>query len=137
MSEKTLTFLYVEDDKMSREVMGRMLQGLASDPERVTIWEDSRDFLDKVRKMQPAPDVVFLDVQIGPIDGFEMLKLLKQEPMYEKIPIIAMTASVTVSEIEQLRTSGFDGLIAKPVRKRIFPELVQKILDGEDVWYVP
>ncbi|GAB4344244.1 MAG: hypothetical protein Kow00117_22490 [Phototrophicales bacterium] len=137
MSDKPLTFLYVEDDKMSREVMGRMLQGLASDPDRVTIWEDSNDFLDKVRKIQPVPDVVFLDVQIGPIDGFEMLKLLKQEPAYAKTPVIAMTASVTVSEIEQLRTAGFDGLIAKPVRKRIFPELVQKILDGEDVWYVP
>lgn len=137
MSDKTLTFLYVEDDKMSREVMGRMLQGLASDPERVTIWEDSKEFVDKLRKVDPIPDVVFLDVQIGPIDGFEMLKLIKQEPAYTKTPIIAMTASVTVSEIEQLRQAGFNGLIAKPVRKRIFPELVEKILSGGDVWYVP
>jgi len=48
-----------------------------------------------------------------------------------------MTASVTVSDIEDLKKAGFDGLIAKPVRKKVFPELLDRILSGDAVWYVP
>ena len=40
------------------------------------------------------------------------------------------------SEVKQLQDAGFDGLIGKPVMKRVFPELLQRILDGEPVWYV-
>jgi hypothetical protein len=40
-------------------------------------------------------------------------------------------------DIEQLREAGFSGLIGKPILKEIFPELVEKLLAGESVWYVP
>jgi two-component system, chemotaxis family, chemotaxis protein CheY len=136
MSYENRTFLYVEDDAMSRMVMNKMITRLDGSPS-VTIYEDSRNFVERVRSIQPIPDAIFLDVQIGPVDGFGMLKLLRDEPTFDNVPIIAMTASVTVSEIEALREAGFDGLIAKPVRKRLFPELLERILDGEAVWYVP
>lgn len=128
------SFLYVEDDPMSRVVMEKMITGLEG---AVTIFEDSEDFMTRVKALAQKPDVVFLDVQIGPLDGFEMLNLLRKEAEYNGVPIIAMTASVTVSEIEELKKAGFDGLIAKPVRKRIFPELLGRLLKGEPIWYVP
>ena len=80
--------------------------------------------------------MVFLDIQIEPINGLEMLRLLRSEPAYDQVPVIAMTASVTASEIDQLKEAGFDGMIGKPVRKRLFPELLARVLDGESVWYV-
>ena len=136
MSYENRTFLYVEDDPMSRTVMEKMIRKLDGEP-TVTIYADSSNFLERARSIQPIPDAVFLDVQIGPIDGFGMLKLLRDEDRFNGVPIIAMTASVTVSEIQELREAGFDGLVAKPVRKRLFPELLERILDGDSVWYVP
>lgn len=134
--EKSLSFLYVEDDDMSRTVMQYMTKLLDAEP-TVIIWEDSSDFLDRLRALDAVPDIVFLDVQIGPIDGFEMLQQIRGEPAYTNVPVIAMTASVTSSEIEDLKQAGFDGLIAKPVRKKLFAELIKRILDGESIWYVP
>ena len=51
--------------------------------------------------------------------------------------IVAMTANVMSYDIEQLQQAGFDGLIGKPVVRRIFPQLVERLLAGESVWYVP
>jgi CheY-like chemotaxis protein len=128
------SFLYVEDDTMSRLVMEKMIEGLSS---TITIYEDSSQFIERITALESIPDAVFLDVQIAPLSGFEMLKILRDDRRFDAIPIIAMTASVTVSEINELKQAGFDGLIAKPVRKRIFPELLERVLAGEAVWYVP
>jgi CheY-like chemotaxis protein len=130
------TYLYVEDDPLSRQIMTRMIGNLA-DAAEVVVFEDSVDFDARTRALDPTPEIVFLDVQIGPLDGFAMLDVLRANPDFDAVPIIAMTASVTVSEIEALRGAGFDGLIAKPVRKRIFPELVARIRGGDSVWFVP
>ncbi len=128
------SFLYVEDDNMSRQVMDRMITTLSS---TITIFEDSAQFTERISALETIPDAVFLDVQIGPLNGFEMLKILRDNKRFDDVPIIAMTASVTVSEINELKEAGFDGLIAKPVRKRMFPELLERVLAGEAVWYVP
>jgi CheY-like chemotaxis protein len=133
-----ISFLYAEDDPMSRQVMHVMLTKLTLDGgAEVTIFEDSSNFMERVKALPKVPDVIFLDVQITPHTGFEMLKMLRGDSAYDGKPIIAMTASVTVSDIEDLKKAGFDGLIAKPVRKKVFPELLERILSGDAVWYVP
>ncbi|MDX2076759.1 MAG: response regulator [bacterium] len=133
-----ITFLYAEDDPMSRQVMHVMLTKLELEGgAEVTIFEDSSNFMERVKALPKVPDVILLDVQITPHTGFEMLKMLRADSAYDGKPIIAMTASVTVSDIEDLKKAGFDGLIAKPVRKKVFPELLERILAGDAVWYVP
>ena len=127
-------FLYVEDDAFSQEIMKRMLTILGYP--NLTIFENSHNFLDRVRALPGVPDIVFLDIQIGPMNGHQLLKLLRGDDTYKKTRIIAMTASVMSSEVNELRDACFDGLIGKPILKRIFPELLQEILEGDAVWYV-
>lgn len=127
-------FLYVEDDAFSQEIMKRMLATLGYP--NLTIFENSHNFLDRMRALPGVPDIVFLDIQIGPLNGHQVLKLLRDDETYKETRIIAMTASVMSSEVNELRDAGFDGLIGKPILKRIFPELLREILEGEAVWYV-
>jgi len=133
-SKSDLTLLYVEDDRMSQEILVRLLKGLGYP--KLTVFEDSRNFLERVQALPAVPDIVFLDVQVGPLDGHQMLKLLRDDAAYKETKIIAMTASVMSSEVKELRDAGFDGLVGKPIMKRVFPELLQRIVDGESVWYV-
>lgn len=130
-----LSVLYVEDDLMSRKVMFMLLKGRMN-IENVTIFENSVNFLERVNALEPIPDVVFLDIHVPPIDGFEMLGLLKDSPKFKGIPTIAMTASVMNDEIARLQTAGFDGCIAKPVDKNEFPALLERILSGEKIWSI-
>ncbi len=129
------TFLYVEDDMMSRHVITLMLKDMMGYT-NVIIFEDSENFLERVRALPTVPDVIFLDVHIRPHNGFEMLTMLRGEEAYKTATIIAMTASVMAFDVQRLREAGFDGLIAKPVRKKHFPDLLQRILKGESIWFV-
>ena len=127
--------LYVEDDQMSRAVMEIILKeqmGL----ENVSIFEDGTDFEARLANLPFQPDMVFLDIHMKPIDGFEMLAILRQRPDYAETPIVALTASVMNEEIIKLRESGFSGVIPKPIDLDTFPDLIDRILAGEKIWRV-
>src|SRR5690606_16278560 len=129
------SILYVEDDSMSRKVMQMLLKGRMQF-EHVTIFEDSTNFMEKALAVIPKPDVIFLDIHMDPIDGFEMLQQLRDSSAFENTPIIAMTASVMNEEVAKLQSSGFDGCFAKPIDKNTFPDLLDHILSGEKVWSI-
>ncbi len=126
--------LYVEDDKLSR----RVLQMMAADAgiETLTLFEDSANLLERATALDPKPDVIFLDIHIKPHNGFEMLKMLRGSGHFDGIPIVAMTASVMNEEVAQLREAGFNACLAKPLDMETFPEVLQRILEGEAVWRI-
>ena len=103
---------------------------------QVTVFEDSHHFIERMQALPIVPDVAFLDIQIRPHDGYTMLNMLRAEEAYRKIKVIAMTASVMATDVEALKKAGFNGLIGKPIMRRVFPDLLKRILEGEDVWFV-
>jgi CheY-like chemotaxis protein len=129
-------FLYVEDDGMSREILEILIKDVMG-YSHLMIFEDSSNFLEKLNALPNKPNIFFLDVQIGPYDGYEMLNMLRGDPAFRDAIIVAMTANVMSYDIEHLKQAGFNGLIGKPVVRRIFPQLVKRLLTGESVWYVP
>lgn len=134
-SSETKSYLYVEDDMMSREVMKRLFSKVLK-LEGLTIFEDSKDFMRRVKALPQVPDIIFLDIQIEPHSGQEMLKMLRSDEVYKDATIIALTASVMAPEVEALKQAGFDGLIAKPIIKKVFPNLLEQITNGKSVWFV-
>jgi CheY-like chemotaxis protein len=129
------TFLYVEDDQLCREIMQLLIVKVLGYP-KLIIFEESANFMERVRALPSIPDVIFLDIQVHPHDGYEMLKMLRSDPAYQNRKIIAMTASVMATDVEALKKAGFNGLIGKPIMRRVFPDLLKQILEGEDVWFV-
>src|SRR5262245_16293201 len=122
--------LYVEDDLQSRMVMEILLTedlGLT----HVTLFEDSRDFIKRLEALEPAPDVILLDIHMKPHSGFEMLDMLRSHPDYRHKSIIALTASVMNEEVSMLQKAGFSGVIAKPIQQEIFGDLLERIVNGE------
>ncbi len=136
MSRSTPSFLYVEDDASSRRIVEVLLcriMGFSA----VAIFENTVNFLANVRALPISPDVIFLDIQTRPYDGYEVLRLLRGDGTYEAAIVIAMTANVMSHDVELLKKAGFNGLIGKPLLNDTFPQLVEKILAGESIWYVP
>src|SRR5262249_16595359 len=102
----------------------------------LVIFEDSTDFLARVQAMNPKPDLIFLDIHVKPYSGFQMLEMVRQIPSLKNVPVVAMTASVMNEEIQQLRVSGFNGCLAKPIDMDTFPDSVKRILHGEAIWRI-
>ncbi len=130
-----LSFVYVEDDMLSREVMQLMMEN-AMGVTDLTLFEDSTDFLTRLEALEHTPDIILLDIYVRPHDGFDMLKMLRKTLRYNATRIIALTASVMNEEVEKLRIAGFDGAIAKPLSVTTFPSLIERIVRGESVWHV-
>lgn len=80
-----------------------------------------------------AVNMVFVDLEMPKISGFEMLEHLRQALPH--VPIIAY--SVHLSEIDVVRQKGFDGFLGKPLDHDRFPKLLQRILDGHAIWELP
>lgn len=134
MNDQTVV-LYVEDDPQSRKVMRMILKGRMNLP-NVTILENSEDFVKRLEAIEPKPNVIFLDIHMKPHDGFEMLEMLHQLQWINGTRIIALTASVMSEEVHKLRTSGFNGCLAKPIDITTFPETFNRIVAGEPIWRI-
>ncbi len=135
MATKEPTILYVEDDPQSRKLMSMLLKGRMKLP-NVTILENSQDFLSNVEALDPKPDVILLDIHMKPFNGFEMLTMLREIEWLNDTPVVALTASVMNEEVQQLRSIGFNGCLAKPIDLQTFPETLERILDGETIWRI-
>jgi len=129
------SYLYVEDDPLSREVM-QMLMENAMGVERLTVWQDSNNFEQSLQGLSFHPDLILLDIHIGPCDGFEMLRMIRAHEALSNAKVIALTASVMQEEVSKLQSSGFDGVIGKPVSVRTFPALIERVLKGETIWHI-
>jgi CheY-like chemotaxis protein len=129
------TYLYVEDDPMSREALKLLLTRVIG-VERLYIFEDSTDFMTRLKALPHTPDLIMLDIHMQPYDGFDMLTMLRQDPLFEKTCVIALTASVMNEEVKLLKERGFDGGIGKPIEVSSFRTLIERIFEGEQVWHI-
>ena len=61
-------------------------------------------------------DVVLMDVHMPIMDGVEATRIVrsKEEPFYKRLPIIALTASMLISEINEIHECGMNDYILKP-----------------------
>jgi len=127
--------LCVEDDPSNRLVM-KLLVEKTLDAKSYVIFEDSADFISRLRDLPVRPDIILLDIHVSPFNGFQMLKMMREDSVYCNTKVVALTASVMNEEVERLRKSGFDGAIGKPITLSAFPVVIERILNGESIWQV-
>ena len=118
--------LVIDDNAQNRKVLVQLLakQGIGA----IEV-PDSRKLSNDLPAMGDV-DVVFLDLEMPGLDGFDVKNLLRAH--LGATPIVAYT--VHVSEMNVVRQSGFDGFIGKPVDNTRFPDQLARILNGQQVW---
>lgn len=130
-----LNVLYVEDDPNSRDVLV-MIERINPGYMRSVIFSDSRDFAERLCSLEPQPDVILLDIHVTPYTGFEMFKIIRSFRQFEHTPVMALTASVMNEEVNLLQETGFHGVLSKPLDIDAFTDVVDRVIQGERVWYV-
>jgi CheY-like chemotaxis protein len=123
MSAKALIF---EDDVNSAKVLAHLL--LKEDIESIIVTH-----FGQFQSQNPVDAaIIFVDLEMPGISGYEVLEVLKRDSQYQSVPIIA--SSVHLNEINQVRNAGFHSFIGKPLTKDIFPDQLRRILAGERIW---
>jgi len=70
------------------------------------------------------PDLIFMDIRMPVMDGFEATRRLKQNPRTNDIPVIVLTATVERLKKSDSEKHGFAGFLLKPLsRKTLFAQL--------------
>jgi signal transduction histidine kinase/CheY-like chemotaxis protein/PAS domain-containing protein len=122
--------LLAEDVEINREIVLTLLE-----PTKLTIdcAVDGKIAFDKYRSKPDAYSIIFMDIQMPQMDGYEATRLIRefeQERSYlnekplRRIPIIAMTANVFREDVEKCLAVGMDDHIGKPL---IIAEVIEKL----------
>jgi PAS domain S-box-containing protein len=75
---------------------------------------------------QYKPAIVFMDIKMPVMDGYEATRIIKENPDTNAIPVIALTASTMKSDEDKIQQIGFNGFIRKPLeRKDLFDALLK------------
>ncbi|MBF2066648.1 MAG: response regulator [Calothrix sp. C42_A2020_038] len=107
--------LIVDDRWENRAVIVNLLQPLGFE---VIEAENGQDGLEKMRQYQP--DLVITDLSMPVMDGFDMLRKLRQTEDLQNLKVIVSSASVAQLDQRMSLEAGGDGFLAKPVHA---PEL--------------
>ena len=118
--------LVIDDNAQNRKVLVQLLSKQGVEAIEVP---DSRKLSSNLPSMGSV-DVVFLDLEMPGMDGYDVKNMLREQ--LGSTPIIAYT--VHVSEMNVVKQNGFDGFIGKPVDNARFPDQLARILDGQGVW---
>src|SRR5919202_2199786 len=89
---------------------------------------DGREALEKVKTEHP--DLVVLDVMMPYMDGFEVLKNLKADPVTAEIPVIMLTAKAQDADVFRGWQSGVDCYLTKPFNPMELLTFVKRIFDS-------
>ncbi len=120
--------LIVDDNRDNVAILAQMLsiEGIES-----TRIEDPTK-LEKALSNLPKTQVIFLDLEMPKLNGYEIFNQLRSIETFKNVPIVAYT--VHVSEINTVRSLGFHSFLTKPLDQDDFPEQLALILKGEPVW---
>lgn len=113
--------------------LGILAELLTMEGVRSTQVQNSKN-LGAALKEVSTLDVIFLDLEMPEVNGYQLLEHLKSDARFRDVPIAAYT--VHVSEVHVARKKGFHSFLGKPLDADRFPDQLARILRGEHVWSV-
>ena len=106
-----LSILLAEDNALNQLVARSMLEAVGA---QVHITENGQQAVDFLRSGREPVDLVLMDVQMPVMDGFSATRAIRQELELD-LPVLAMSAGVTLGERASCEAVGMNGFVAKPV----------------------
>ncbi|PSB24448.1 hybrid sensor histidine kinase/response regulator [Stenomitos frigidus ULC18] len=118
--------LIVDDRWENRSVIVNLLEPIGFE---VLEAEHGQDGLDKA--LQLKPDLIISDIAMPVMDGYELMKQLRQSPILCDVPVIASSASAFDSDKYKALNAGSNEFIPKPVQANHLLEALAKLLQLE------
>ncbi|MEA1893485.1 MAG: response regulator [Campylobacterota bacterium] len=105
--------LLVEDNLINQKVL---LGILSKSGMKITVANHGKEALD-ILSTDEEFDIVFMDINMPIMDGYTAAKKIRDNPKFNKLPIVALTALTSASEIDKMFNCKMNGYLAKPLKK--------------------
>lgn len=118
--------LVVDDNKINLD----LFKGILKDTKMyIETAMDGRQAVEKVE--QGSFDIIFLDIMMPVMDGYETLWELRKRKLCEGVPVIAFTANATESQNSKFLERGFTDLLVKPIVLDTLLTMLRKYIPAE------
>lgn len=115
--------LIAEDNAVNRELLRELLELRG-----YTVLEacDGQEALQMIEQTQP--ELLLLDIGMPVMDGFAVIRRIRENPRLARLLVVAVTAYAMRGDQERILNSGFDGYLSKPVNPSSLAEELARVL---------
>ncbi len=130
---REVVILIAEDDAGHARLIEKNLSraGLHNKIERFANGQAVLDFLFRrgptPHRVLDTPYLLLLDIRMPQVDGVEVLRLVKNDPVLRKLPVIMLTTTDDPREVERCHAIGCASYIIKPVDYDKFAEAIKSL----------
>ena len=117
--------ILIVDDELSILVPIKFL--LEKNDYQVDLAQSGRDALDKIA--QSKPDLILLDIMLPDLDGYEIFQMIRENPQWDDIKVIYLTAKNRDVDIAKGLNLGVDAYVTKPFSNAELLEQVRSLLN--------
>jgi signal transduction histidine kinase len=114
------TVLIVDDDTRNIFAITSLLE---AEGMKVLAAENGRNGIDMIEQ-HPEIDIVLMDIMMPDMDGYETMKLIRNDPKKRYLPVIAVTAKALKTDRERAMTAGASDYLSKPVDESQLVDLI-------------
>ena len=115
--------LVAEDNPVNRELLRELLENRGYS---VTEASNGQEALDMVEQSQP--DLLLLDIGMPVLDGFAVMRKIRENPRLATLPVLAVTAYAMRDDRDNVLNAGFDGYLSKPINARDLANELERLL---------
>ena len=123
MKGPKLKVLLVEDNYMNKVLVKEILTMNGYDIVEAKSGIEAIKLISSER-----PDVVLMDLHLPEMDGVTAMRIIKADKSVKEIPILALTASASQGEADDILGKGFDGYVGKPIEVKKLLEAISASL---------
>lgn len=129
-----IEILLIEDNQDDIELMQEALSA-GRVVNRLTVARDGQEALQHLfgngHPRHKLPGIILLDLRLPRVDGIDVLKRIKEEPIMRRVPVIVLTTSKRDEDIVKSYDLGVNSYIQKPV---LFEKFVETVKNLEVYW---
>lgn len=121
--------LLVDDDADDIELFGEALQEADSNA-TFQSFNDASELIDRTKRLSVhKPDVIFLDINMSSINGWDCLSFIRQHEFYKGIPVIMYSTSSHKKEVAQALLLGAAGFVTKPSNYKDLIDMLKMVIN--------
>lgn len=119
----------VEDQPYNQALITEMLELQGYKVELIADGHAMIDVIDAYAHAARAlPDLILMDIQLPHVDGFKLIRQLKQNPYWQLVPVVALTAMAMTGDRDRCLASGADAYLSKPLNFTTLQDTLQALI---------
>ncbi len=118
--------LLVEDNLVNQKVVQAILRKKAY---HIDVANHGQQALEMLEASKEGYDLVLMDVQMPVLDGLDTTRIVRKNPRWKRLPIIAMTAHAMQGDRERCLLAGMNGHISKPIQPVPFLAAIDQYME--------